>query len=113
MNQLKGKKGIWKRLLCLILCAVVISTELPLTSIVPNEVSAAVKTRKKFIKTQAEVFVPTEKEKVTITFNLESTKVVDIYVKDGNKIIANLVNGKKYEGKYVPHELVWQQSVGH
>ena len=91
-----------KRILCWLLCVAITVTGMPIS------IKAADKAQQtKFIKAQPEVFVPSEGEKAKITFNLENKHIVNIYIKDGKKVIANLVENKEYEGSYKTHKLVW------
>ncbi|HEX3022876.1 MAG TPA: cellulose binding domain-containing protein, partial [Lachnospiraceae bacterium] len=72
-----------------------------------NATTKATATQTKFVKAEPEVFVPSSGEKTNIRFNLENKRVVNVYVMDGKKVIANLVNNKEYKGSYVTHELQW------
>lgn len=105
MEVLKAKKELFKRLLCLLLCVSIVITGIPMYTNRANAEETQTKT--KFVKAEPEVFVPSGGEKATITFNLESKRNVNIYVKDGKKVIANLVKNKEYKGGYTTHELVW------
>lgn len=105
MIRRKVKKETFRRLLCLLLCITMVGTEIPTND---HRVSAATTQRKtKFVKAEPEVFVPSAGEKTTITFNLESKRTVNIYVKDGKKVIANLVKNQEYRGGYVEHTIQW------
>lgn len=92
MEVLKRKRQQVKRVLCIVLCIAMVVTGLPIQ---PTTSVAATQTQTKFVKADPEVFVPSEGEKATITFNLESKRSVNIYVKDGKKVIANLVKNKE------------------
>ncbi|HEX3077994.1 MAG TPA: cellulose binding domain-containing protein, partial [Lachnospiraceae bacterium] len=104
MVVLKSRKGIFKRFLCLLLCVTIFTTGIPLSA---NATTKATATQTKFVKAEPEVFVPSSGEKTNIRFNLENKRVVNVYVMDGKKVIANLVNNKEYKGSYVTHELQW------
>lgn len=85
MELLKAKKAMFKRALCLLLCVTIVTTGIPIYSNTAN----AAETQTKFVKVDQEVFVPSSGEKAKITFNLESKRSVNIYVKDGKKVIEN------------------------
>lgn len=103
MELLKAKKAMFKRALCLLLCVTIVTTGIPIYTNTAN----AAEVQTKFVKAEPEVFVPSAGEKAKITFNLESKRSVNIYVKDGKKVIANLVKNKEYKGGYVTHEVQW------
>ncbi|HAB62175.1 MAG TPA: hypothetical protein DCE48_16040 [Lachnospiraceae bacterium] len=103
MELLKAKKTMFKRLLCLLLCVTIVTTGIPIYS----NTAYAAEAQTKFVKAEPEVFVPSSGEKANITFNLESKRSVNIYVKDGKKVIANIVKDKEYKGGYVTHEVQW------
>ena len=103
MELLKAKKAMFKRLLCLLLCVTIVTTGIPIYS----STAHAAEAQTKFVKAEPEVFVPSSGEKAKITFNLESKRSVNIYVKDGKKVIANIVKDKEYKGGYVTHEVQW------
>ena len=102
MKEFYFRNKTAKRLLCLLLCVAITVTGIPITI---NAASS--KDQTKFIKAVPEVFTPSEGEKTKITFNLEKTQHVDIYIKDGKKIIANLAKNKEYKGNYKTHTLTW------
>ncbi|WP_310605497.1 cellulose binding domain-containing protein [Anaerosporobacter sp.] len=103
MRNEHARNQLFKRILCLLLCVTIVTTGLPLDT----KAATTQTTQTKYVKADPEVFVPSAGEKAPITFNLESKRSVNIYVKDGKKVIANLVKNKEYTGNYVPHELVW------
>lgn len=104
MKKSNAKKTTFQRILCLLLCITIITTGMPIFT---QAADTAAETKTKFVKAEPEVFVPSEGEKTKITFNLESRRKVNIYIKDGKKRIANLVKNKEYKGGYTTHKLAW------
>ncbi|SET55925.1 cellulose binding domain-containing protein [[Clostridium] polysaccharolyticum] len=102
MKRFYVKRTTARKMLCLLLCVAITVTGLPL-----NLKAADTDTKTKFVKAEPQIFVPSEGEKADITFNLENRHPVNIYIKDGKKVIATLAENKVYKGGYVPHRIVW------
>ena len=87
MKEFHFRNKTAKRLLCLLLCVAITVTGIPISI-----KAASSQEQTKFIKAVPEVFTPSEGEKTKITFNLEKTQHVDIYIKDGKKIKVELID---------------------